>query len=131
MLPSSLNLVPPIFRQIIVAFLLFLKHTHDSRTSHSQSPAAELIPQKVPWLIPFLTSGILKYHFLFWLCHTAYRIIVLWPRTETMPFALKMWSLNVLWFTGSQRIGHDWVTGLNWTELNHWTDGEFPIISLL
>ena len=24
---------------------------------------------------------------------------------------------GVLWFTGSQRIGHDWATELNWTEL--------------
>ena len=23
-----------------------------------------------------------------------------------------------LWFMGSQRVGHDWVTELNWTELN-------------
>ena len=28
--------------------------------------------------------------------------------------------LGVLRFTGSQRVGHDWVTELNWTELN-WT----------
>ena len=27
---------------------------------------------------------------------------------------------GVLWFMGSPRVGHDWVTGLNWTELN-WT----------
>ena len=26
--------------------------------------------------------------------------------------------LGVLWFTGSQRVGHDWATELNWTELN-------------
>ena len=25
---------------------------------------------------------------------------------------------GVLWFMGSQRVGHDWVTELNWTELN-------------
>ena len=24
---------------------------------------------------------------------------------------------GVLWFMGSQRVGHDWATGLNWTEL--------------
>ena len=24
---------------------------------------------------------------------------------------------GVLWFTGSQRVGHDWATELNWTEL--------------
>ena len=24
---------------------------------------------------------------------------------------------GVLWFMGSQRVGHDWVTELNWTEL--------------
>ena len=30
---------------------------------------------------------------------------------------------GVLWFTGSQRVGHDWATELNWTELlsrAHW-----------
>ena len=26
--------------------------------------------------------------------------------------------LGVLWFMGSQRVGHDWVTEVNWTELN-------------
>ena len=25
---------------------------------------------------------------------------------------------GVLWFMGSQRVGHDWATELNWTELN-------------
>ena len=24
---------------------------------------------------------------------------------------------GMLWFMGSQRVGHDWATGLNWTEL--------------
>ena len=29
---------------------------------------------------------------------------------------------GVLWFMGSQRVGHDWVTELNWTELaTPWT----------
>ena len=28
---------------------------------------------------------------------------------------------GVLWFMGSQRVGHDWATELNWTELN-WTE---------
>ena len=27
----------------------------------------------------------------------------------------------MLWFMGLQRVGHDWVTKLNWTELN-WTE---------
>ena len=27
-------------------------------------------------------------------------------------------SPGVLWFMGSQRVGHDWVTELNWTEAN-------------
>jgi len=27
------------------------------------------------------------------------------------------WRPGVLWFMGSQRVGHDWVTELNWTEL--------------
>ena len=26
-------------------------------------------------------------------------------------------KLGVLWFMGSQRVGHDWATILNWTEL--------------
>ena len=26
--------------------------------------------------------------------------------------------LGVLWFMGSQRVGHNWATELNWTELN-------------
>ena len=25
---------------------------------------------------------------------------------------------GMLWFMGSQRVGHDWATELNWTELN-------------
>ena len=25
---------------------------------------------------------------------------------------------GMLWSTGSQKVGHDWATGLNWTELN-------------
>ena len=25
---------------------------------------------------------------------------------------------GVLWFMGSQRVGHDWATEMNWTELN-------------
>ena len=29
---------------------------------------------------------------------------------------------GVLQFMGSQRVGHDWVTGLNWTELNWYND---------
>ena len=28
------------------------------------------------------------------------------------------WRPGMLRFTGSQRVGHDWVTELNWTELN-------------
>ena len=27
---------------------------------------------------------------------------------------------GVLWFTGSQRVGHDWATELNWTEQGNW-----------
>ena len=27
---------------------------------------------------------------------------------------------GVLWFMGSQRVRHDWVTELNWTELKDW-----------
>ena len=32
---------------------------------------------------------------------------------------------GVLRFMGSQRVGHDWATELNWTELN-WTQGSNP-----
>ena len=36
---------------------------------------------------------------------------------------LRSWWLTarpgVLWFMGSQRVGHDWATELNWTELFH------------
>ena len=28
--------------------------------------------------------------------------------------------LDVLWFMGSQRVGHDWTTELNWTDLHMW-----------
>ena len=27
---------------------------------------------------------------------------------------------GVLWFMGSQRVGHDWATELNWTEESEW-----------
>ena len=34
---------------------------------------------------------------------------------------------GVLWFLGSQRVGHDWVMELNWTELWCWRPGlSFP-----
>ena len=32
----------------------------------------------------------------------------------------------VLWFTGSQGVGHDWMTELNWTELN-WEGNGNPL----
>ena len=33
------------------------------------------------------------------------------------------WTRNpdVLWFMGSQRVGHDWVTELNWWKVEVWT----------
>ena len=31
---------------------------------------------------------------------------------------------GMLWFMGSQRVGHDWVTELNWTELIHQFTGD-------
>jgi len=34
---------------------------------------------------------------------------------------------GVLWFVGLQRVGHDWATELNWTELNHNTGSITPI----
>ena len=37
---------------------------------------------------------------------------------------------GVLWFMGSQRVGHDWVTELNWTEVKwnnlKWTNLSIP-----
>ena len=35
---------------------------------------------------------------------------------------------GVLWFMGSQRVGHDWVTELNWTELM--THNRFPNLGI-
>ena len=29
---------------------------------------------------------------------------------------------GMLWFMGSQRVGHEWATELNWTEWRRWTD---------
>ena len=34
---------------------------------------------------------------------------------------------GVLWFMGWQRVGHDWVTDLIWTELSHWGS---PLVNL-
>jgi len=31
------------------------------------------------------------------------------------------WRPGVLWFMGSQRVGQDWATELNWTEQGNWT----------
>ena len=31
------------------------------------------------------------------------------------------WRPGMLWFMGSQRVGHNWVTELNWTEMNRGT----------
>ena len=49
--------------------------------------------------------------------------------TDSMDVSLselqEMWWTGrpgVLWFLGSQRVGHDWVTELNWTELNGWLE---------
>ena len=35
---------------------------------------------------------------------------------------------GVLWFTGSQRVRHDWASELNWTELN-WRVGSYSVVS--
>ena len=47
--------------------------------------------------------------------------------TDSMDMSLgKLWELvmdkgrpGVLWFMGSQRVGHDWATELNWNVLRH------------
>ena len=38
------------------------------------------------------------------------------------------WTVRpgLLWFMGSQRVGHDWATELNWTELNWERGGHYP-----
>ena len=36
---------------------------------------------------------------------------------------------GVLWFMGLQRVGHNWVTELNWTELTEWTNIKLSIFS--
>ena len=48
--------------------------------------------------------------------------------TDSMDMSLsELWELvmdwrpGVLWFTGSQRVGQDWATELNWTEQGNWT----------
>ena len=38
---------------------------------------------------------------------------------------------GVLWFMGSQRIGHDWGTELNWTKLNVWCCPCFALMQYL
>ena len=35
---------------------------------------------------------------------------------------------GVLWFMGSQRVGHDWVTELNWTESHPWGLNPYDLI---
>ena len=80
-------------------------------------PCGRTDPSKLPMVnsisyfssVQSLTSGILKYHFLFWLCHTACRIVVLWPRIETMSLAVKMRSQPLDWWGISYNI-----TSLNW-----------------
>ena len=36
---------------------------------------------------------------------------------------------GMLWFMGSQRVGHDWATELNWTELNLWMYSRCSLLS--
>ena len=36
---------------------------------------------------------------------------------------------GVLWFMGSQRVGHDWVTELNWTEATLQTGSEWIMLN--
>ena len=38
---------------------------------------------------------------------------------------------GVLWFMGSQRVGHDWATELNWTDLNNCMGQFLQSLSLL
>ena len=50
--------------------------------------------------------------------------VTIWDKGNNQFYALSLQSLNVLWyiflnaprgFMGSQRVGHDWATELNWT----------------
>ena len=52
--------------------------------------------------------------------------VTIWDKRNNQFYALSLQSLNVLWyiflnaprrFMGSQIVGHDWATELNWTEL--------------
>ena len=38
---------------------------------------------------------------------------------------------GVLWFMGSQRVGHDWVTELNWTDNNFMTNDHSCCVQVL
>ena len=37
---------------------------------------------------------------------------------------------GVLWFMGPQRVGQDWATELNWTELNSWSSSSSPTFNI-
>ena len=37
---------------------------------------------------------------------------------------------GVLWFMGSQRVGHDWATKLNWTDVNRYYSRQIAVFEL-
>ena len=43
--------------------------------------------------------------------------------SEFQEMVMDSWGL-ACWFMGSQRVGHDWATKLNWTEINRFPNNE-------
>ena len=69
----------------------------------------------------FLPSENLWIYYSFYLECSLFYLCVLSCFSCVQLFATPLWWTGrpgVLRFMGSQRVGHDWVTELNWTELN-------------